>query len=168
MSRTKPARDARLIHARTAAGDHEISARALGLDHAARRILALVDGRRSVGELSRFARPGELGRVLAALERHGLIEVVALAEAPTEAQRRERERAEQARLQTAKEALRDAFAAELGTAGRIWDARVADSVGLEVLRRVLREAIDVVQLRCGDAAAQRVLARVRPLFAQPD
>lgn len=156
--------DPRLIYARTPAGDAEMGARALDLAHPARRILALVDARRSVGDLSQLARPGELGPVLAALERNGLVEVVALAAEPTEAQRRARERAEQTRLQAAREALRGAFAAELGIAGHIWDARVADSVNLEVLRRALREAIDVVALRRGEAAAQRVLALVRSLF----
>lgn len=165
MIRTSP-RDPRLIYARTPAGDHEMTALALELDHAARRILALVDARRSVGDLSRLARPGELGPMLSALERHGLIEEIALAPEATEAQRRERERAEQARLHAAKETLHGAFATELGTAGRIWDARVADSVSLEVLRRVVREAIDVVQRRCDEAAAQRTLALVRPLFAR--
>lgn len=165
MIRTSP-RDRRLIYARTPAGDREMTALAFELDHAARRVLALIDARRSVDDLSRLARPGELGPVLVALERHGLIEEIALARESTEAQRRERERAEQARLQDAKETLRDAFAAELGIAGRIWDARVADSVSQEVLRRVLREAIDVVQRRCDEAAAQRLLARVRPLFAR--
>ncbi len=157
--------DPRLIYARTPAGDAEMGARALTLAHSARRILALLDARRSVGDLSQLTRPGELGPVLAALEKHSLVEVVALAAAPTEAQRRERERAEQAKLLAAKQTLRDAFVAELGVAGRIWDARIADSVNLEVLRRALREAVDVVALRRGEAAAQRVLARVRPVFA---
>ncbi|MCD6674139.1 MAG: hypothetical protein LT106_14975 [Burkholderiaceae bacterium] len=157
--------DPRLIYARTPAGDAETSARALELAPSARRILALVDARRSVGDLSQLARPGELAPVLAALERLALVEVVALAAEPTEAQRRERERAEQARLQAIKDALRDVFAAELGVAGRIWDARIADSVNLDVLRRALREAVDVVELRCGEAAARRVLAIARPLFA---
>jgi len=156
--------DPRLIYARTPAGDDELSGRALALEHAALRILALVDARRSVGDLSQLARPGELAPVLAALERNGLVEVVALAAEPTEAQRRARERAEQVRLQAIKQALRNAFVAELGVAGRIWDARVTDSVNLEVLRRLLREAVDVVEARRGEAAAQRVLAIARPLF----
>ncbi len=163
MTPSRP--DPRLIYARTPAGDDELSARALALGHAARRILALVDARRSVADLSQLARPGELAPVLAALERDGLVEVAALAAEPTEAQRRARERADQARLQAIKQALRDAFVAELGAGGRIWDARVADSVNLAVLRRVLREAVDVVEARRGAAAAQRVLAIARPLFA---
>jgi len=156
--------DPRLIYARTPAGDAETRARALELSPTARRILALVDARRSVGDLSQLARPGEFAPVLAALERLALVEAVALAAAPTEAQRRERERAEQARLQAIKESLRDTFAGELGVAGRIWDARIADSVNLDVLRRGLREAVDAVERRRSEAAAQRVLAIVRRLF----
>lgn len=158
--------DARAIYARTPAGDEEIAARALDLPHAARRILALVDARRSVGDLSRLARPGELTAVLATLERHELIEAVAHADEASEAQRSARRRSEQAQLQEAKAALRNVFVAELGSAGRIWDARVADSVSLEVLRRVLREAIDVLQARGDEAATQRVLALARPVFAR--
>lgn len=161
-----PQPDSRQIHARTQAGDDEIAARALDLTQAARRILALIDARRSVAELSQFARPGELGPVLEALERNGLIAAVGLAAEPTEAQRRAHQRAEQKHLQQLKVSLRGAFAAELGTAGRVWDARVADSVSTQVLRRTLREAVDVVEARCGETAAQRVLARVRPLFAR--
>lgn len=157
--------DPRLIYARTPAGDVEMSARALGLSAPARRVLALIDARRSVGDLSQLARPGELPPVLANLERLALVEAIALAAEATETQRRARERAEQARLQAIKDALRDAFAAELGVAGRIWDARIADSVNLDVLRRALREAVEVVELRRGRTAAQRVLAITRSLFA---
>jgi DNA-binding PadR family transcriptional regulator len=158
--------DARLIYARTPAGDEEIAARVLDLGHATRRILALINARRSVADLSKLARPGELTAVLATLERHELIEVIAHADEASEAQRRARRHAEQARLQEAKAALRNAIVAEFGSAGRIWDARVADSVSLEVLRRVLREAIDVLQARGDEAATQRVLALARPVIAR--
>ena len=158
--------DARVIYARTPAGDEEIAARLLALGHGARRILALINARRSVADLSGLARPGELTAVLATLERNALIEVLAHADEASEAQRSARRRSEQAQLQEAKAALRNAFAAELGSEGRIWDARVADSVSLEVLRRVLREAIDVLQARGDEAATQRVLALARPVFAR--
>jgi len=158
--------DARVIYARTPAGDEEIAARMLELGNAARRILALVNARRSVGDLSRLARAGELTKVLATLERHALIESVAHADEASEARRSARRRTEQTQLQEAKAALRNAFAAELGSEGRIWDARVADSVSLEVLRRVLREAIDVLQARGNEATIQRVLALARPVFAR--
>jgi hypothetical protein len=35
---------------------------------------------------------------------------------------------------------------------------------MEVLRRVLREAVDVVYYRHGEASARRIVAAVRPVF----
>jgi hypothetical protein len=35
-----------------------------------------------------------------------------------------------------------------------------------VLRRVLREAVDVVYYRNGESAARRIVAAVRPVFEQ--
>ncbi|MFP5406051.1 MAG: hypothetical protein ACLGHY_06830, partial [Gammaproteobacteria bacterium] len=49
----------RLIYARTGAGEDEIDARARPLSPSARRMLMLIDGRRTVGLLSQFARVGE-------------------------------------------------------------------------------------------------------------
>ena len=46
----------------------------------------------------------------------------------------------------------------------IWEARIADCVSMEVLRRVLREAVDVVHARNGEQAARRVITAVRPIF----
>ncbi|MBN9463009.1 MAG: hypothetical protein J0H00_17515 [Burkholderiales bacterium] len=158
--------DERLIYARTADGHDEAARPRRTLAQAARRILVLVDGQRRVGDLSAFARPGEIGPVLAELESQHLIEVCGLADEPTESERRQRAQAEQALLNAAKRMLRGLFAAELGTAGHVWEARVADSVRMEVLRRVLREAVDVVHERNGEAAARRVLAAVRPVFEQ--
>lgn len=156
--------DPRLIYARTADGHDESAAPRLGLSQAARRILAVIDGQRCVGDLPDFARPGELGPILAELESQRLIEVAGLADEPSEAQRRARASAEQAMLDQAKRSLHGLFDNELGTAGHVWEARVADSISMEVLRRVLREAVDVVYYRSGEAAARRIVAAVRPVF----
>lgn len=156
--------DPRLVYARTIAGDDETSACSRDIAHSSRRILALIDGLRRVGDLAAFARPGELGSALAELERHALIEVIGVAAEPSASERRAREIAEQRMLDEAKRRLRGAFADELGTAAHVWQARAADSVNMEVLRRVLREAVDVVQTRRGEAAARRVLEAVRPIF----
>ena len=126
----------------------------------------LIDGKRCVGDLPDFARPGELGPILAELEAQRLVEVAGLADEPSEAQRRSRAAAEQARLDEAKRSLRGLFDGELGAAGHVWEARIADSVNMEVLRRALREAVDVVYFRSGEAAARRIVAAVRPLFEQ--
>lgn len=156
--------DERLVYARTADGHDEAGRPRRSLAREARRILMLIDGRRRVGDLRGCARPGEIGPLLAELESARLIEVCGLADDPTESERMRHAQAEQARLNEAKRRLGGVFAAELGTAGHVWEARVADSVRMDVLRRVLREAVDVVHQRHGEAAARRVLAAVRPVF----
>lgn len=164
-SKTPPPTEAqRLIYARTAAGEAEIGARALPLSSSARRLLVLIDGRRAVALLSNFVRIGELDALASELLTHGLIEAIGIADPPDEANRLARLRAEQAALQDAKRQLQRLFETELGTAGHVWDARVADCVTLDVLRRVLREGVDVVFYRSGEAAARRVVAAVRPVF----
>ena len=152
--------DPRLIYARTADGHDEAEQPRRGLTPAARRILVVIDGKRCVGDLPNFARPGELGPILVELEGQRLIEVAGLAE------RRARASAEQALLNEAKRSVRGLFGAELGAAGHVWEARIADCVNMEVLRRVLREAVDVVYYRSGEAAARRIVAAVRPVFEQ--
>lgn len=163
-----PQPDPRLVYGRTIDGDDETGACRRDIAHSSRRVLALIDGLRRVGDLGAFARPGELGSALAELERHGLIEVVGVAAEPSESERRVRDVAEQKLLGEARRMLHDAFADELGTAAHVWQARAADSVNMEVLRRVLREAVDVVQARRGETAARRVLEAVRPIFERPD
>lgn len=156
-----PTEAQRLIYARTAAGESEIADRVLSLSASARRLLVLIDGRRAIAMLSNFVRAGELDALLAELRQHSLVEVVGTADPPDEASRLARQLAEQAALQATKRRLQKLFEGELVTAGHVWDARVADSVNLEVLRRVLREGIDVVYYRKGEAAARRIVAAVR-------
>jgi len=158
--------DPRLVYARTADGHDEAAEPRRALAAPARRILNAIDGQRCVGDLEQFARPGELGPILAELEGQRLVEVVRLADEPSEAERRARASAEQVLLDQAKRGLHGLFGAELGAAGHVWEARVADCVSMEVLRRVLREAVDVVYFRCGEAAARRIVAAVRPVFEQ--
>lgn len=154
----------RLIYARTLAGDTELGARQLALSASARRLLILIDGRRTVGLLEDVVRGGELDGLCAELLAQGLVELTGIAGEPDEADRLARLLAEKAALQAAKQRLRRLFEGELGTAGHVWDARVADCVNMEVLRRVLREAVDVVFYRNGEAAARRIVAAVRPVF----
>ncbi len=158
--------DPRLVYARTADGHDEAEEPRRELAAFARRILNAVDGRRCVGDLEAFARPGELGPILAELEGRHLVEVVGLSDEPSEVERRAQASAEQALLEQAKRGLHGLFGAELGVAGHVWEARVADCVTMEVLRRVLREAVDVVYFRSGEAAARRIVAAVRPVFEQ--
>jgi len=65
--------DERVVFAKTADGLAEIRARAFGLSLSARRILIMIDGARSVGELAPLLRPGEIDSVLLQLESMQLV-----------------------------------------------------------------------------------------------
>lgn len=154
----------RSVYARTAAGETELAARERPLSGSARRLLMLIDGRRTVGLLSNFVRTGELDALLAELVDQQLIVATGVADPPDEQGRLARQQAEQASLLAARRQLDRLFEREFGTAGHVWDARVADCVNMEVLRRVLREVVDVIYYRHGEAAARRIVAAVRPIF----
>lgn len=74
------------VFAKTAQGQQEIQARALGLPVLARRILVLVDGQRSGRDLAAFVPDGSLESCLSALlEQHCIEAVAAVAAAPAAA-----------------------------------------------------------------------------------
>lgn len=157
--------DIRLIYARTDKGETELRDRARMLANGSRRILRLIDGRRATGDLTLLARPGELEPIIEALLSEGLIHASRVLEAPSEREAREQERRQRERLGLMQRALAGMFEQALGVDGLVLDARIQDCVNLEVLRRVLRDVIDTLGRRAGDEAMQRVLARVREIFA---
>lgn len=67
------------IFAKTAAGAQEIQSRALGLPPLTRRLLVLVDGRRSGKELAAFVVGHDAAELLGQLLAHGCIEALAVA-----------------------------------------------------------------------------------------
>lgn len=64
-----------VVFAKTANGQDEISSRAGGLSPRVRRVLILVDGRKTVTELRELVAADDLTHTLGALEELGLIEV---------------------------------------------------------------------------------------------
>lgn len=70
------------IFAKTTRGQQEIQSRSLGLTSLARRVLVLVDGRRSGKDLAAFVPGDGIESHLAELLSHGCIEAVATAAAP--------------------------------------------------------------------------------------
>ncbi|MGD9942633.1 MAG: hypothetical protein AB7L76_17070 [Burkholderiaceae bacterium] len=156
--------ESRLIYARTAEGEQQLARQGRELSQPARRVLLVIDGQRCVADLPPIVRPDELRPILAELEAQRLIEPIGLADPLSETERRARLRAEHAALEAAKKRLRGLLDAELGPAGQIWEARIEDCVSMEVLRRALREAVDVVQARRGNDAARRIVLAVRPFF----
>ena len=156
------------VFERTATGDAALVTPPPGLDRASLRLLTLIDGQRSLAHLPRFARAGELDRLVSILRGRGLVALRGKVAQPDALARRQRIAAERAMLAQLKRELRGVFIHELGHAGEVWEARVQDCVSIEVLRQVLREAIDVLYFRGGGEPARRVVALVKPLFRQSE
>ena len=68
--------DGTLVYSKTPIGVAEISLRSAQLTMATRRVLIMIDGRRTVDDLSIVVKPGEIAAVIANLESSGLIQRV--------------------------------------------------------------------------------------------
>lgn len=68
--------DGTLVYSKTARGIAEISLRSAQLSMSTRRVLIMIDGKRSVDDLSMLVKPGEIASVIANLEGSGLIQRV--------------------------------------------------------------------------------------------
>lgn len=123
----------------------------------ARRLLNLLDGRRSLGEMPAIVRPADMTVALKELISADMIALTGIARPDGEVMDSQAER----KLKAIKRALAGAFEAELGPQASVLEARVQDCVSLAVLRNVLRELIDVVSVRKNAAAANRIATRVR-------
>ncbi len=66
--------DDKRVYTKTAKGVAEVAARGGTLSLTARRILIMVDGKRTVAELAPLARPGEIDGLIATLEAQGFIQ----------------------------------------------------------------------------------------------
>lgn len=157
--------DSRLVYMKTPTGAVEMMERTLALSTGARRMLIVIDGQRRLGDLPAFARPGELGAIIEELETHGLIALAGIADEMPETERRARLRIEEAVLGELKLHMAGVFNRELGeSAGEVLEARLADSVNIEVAKRVLRDAIDTIATRVNQEAAKRVILDAKPIL----
>jgi hypothetical protein len=68
--------DGTLVYSKTPRGIAEISLRSAQLSMSTRRVLIMIDGKRTVDELSMMVKPGEITGVIANLEGSGLIQRV--------------------------------------------------------------------------------------------
>lgn len=157
---TEPA----LVYQRTERGEDLLAAGASRLGRVARRLLPLFDGRRRVADLPDTMRPGDLEAAITELQTEGLIRFTGRDDSQPDVDERARSEAEFSELVLLKSQLAGLFSREMGNPGEIWDARVADCVSLDVMRRVLREAIDVAYFRSGAAVARSIVDQVRPIF----
>lgn len=125
----------------------------------ARRLLALLDGRRSLGEMPAIVRPADLPGALKELISRDMIALTGIARQDGESFDPQAE----LKLQAIKRTLAGAFEAELGPDASVLEARIQDCVNMQVLRNVLREIIDLVSVRKNAAAASRIATKVRCL-----
>ena len=156
--------DSALVYQRTEKGEDIMRAGARALGHVARRILPMIDGRRRVADLPENVRPGDLEAAITELQSLGLIRFTGRREPVPRQDLEAQQEADQMMLAKVKTDLQGLFVREMGAPGGIWDARVADAVNLVVLRRVLREAIDISYFRSGSEVARRLVQIVRPVF----
>jgi hypothetical protein len=68
--------DGTLVYSKTPRGIAEISLRSAQLSMTTRRVLIMIDGKRTVDDLSMLVKPGEIAGVIATLEGSGLIQRV--------------------------------------------------------------------------------------------
>ncbi len=68
--------DGTLVYSKTPRGIAEISLRSAQLPMPTRRVLIMIDGKRSVDDLSILVKPGEIVGVIASLESGGLIQSI--------------------------------------------------------------------------------------------
>jgi hypothetical protein len=66
--------DVSLIYAKTPKGVAEVGARGAQLSMVARRVLIMMDGKRTVDDLAMYVRPGEITAIITQLESEGLAE----------------------------------------------------------------------------------------------
>ncbi|HQR72386.1 MAG TPA: hypothetical protein PLE54_17410 [Burkholderiaceae bacterium] len=66
--------DGSLVYSKTPKGVAEIAARSAQLSMTTRRVLIMIDGKRSIDDLAVLLRPGEIDAVVAQLEGAGLIQ----------------------------------------------------------------------------------------------
>jgi hypothetical protein len=168
--------DDRLVYTKTAKGVAEVAARGGTLSLAARRILIMVDGKRSVAELAPLARPGEIDGLIATLEAQGFIQRMQDSttatprslDVPTvagiEVHSLGTEPSEERTLLTLDEAKRRAVRALtdlLGPDAEIIAMRIEQARTADELRERIKEAERVVAGLLGQAAVGEFLRALR-------
>jgi hypothetical protein len=160
--------DDRLVYAKTPKGTAEINARSGDVSLAARRVLIMIDGRRTIADLAPFARPGEVVQVIQQLEAQGLVhQTNGIAAAPLAAPAPEPppEESNEDRLfasfEAAKRRAVRELADRLGPDAEVIAVRIEHARTTDELRQRLAEAERLVAGFLGDAQAQEFARAVR-------
>jgi hypothetical protein len=171
--------DDKRVYTKTAKGVAEVAARGGTLSLTARRILIMVDGKRSVAELAPLARPGEIDGLIATLEAQGFIQrmqgddaaarpMARSLDVPTvagvEVHSLGTEPGEERALLTLDEAKRRAVRAltdRLGPDAEVISMRIEQARTADELRDRIREAERIVAGLLGQAAVAEFLRALR-------
>ena len=146
-----------MVFAKTVAGSEAARTATRQLSLPARRLLMLLDGRRSLSQLPSIVRPDDVPTLLRELEAQGMITLTGMI-ASDESPNRIHPDLKMAQI---KRSLAGVFERELGQQASVLEARVQDCVNLLVLRSVLREVITLVGQRKDADAADRIAAIVK-------
>lgn len=160
--------DMGVIFVKTPKGTAEIAARGGALSLAARRVLIMVDGKRTVGDLAPLLRPGEIDGVITTLESMGFIQRAAgEAPRPAEAQRSAEvaapapeERSALSMDELKHRAVRE-LNDRLGPDAEVMAIRIEQARTPEELRERVREAERLVSGLLGEPVAQEFLRVLR-------
>ena len=170
--------DGSLIYVKTPKGAAEVAARSALLTMTTRRVLIMMDGKRTVGELAMLVRPGEIDGIVSQLESAGLAQkaLPAVADKPALANGREPAGEAPTTLSatvmderdltpiTLEEAKRRAVRElndRLGPEAEVLAIRIEHCKSIEEFRERVREAERFVAAALGNAAAQDYLRALR-------
>jgi hypothetical protein len=167
--------DGSLVYSKTPKGVAEVAARSAQLSMTTRRVLIMVDGKRTIDELAVLLRPGEIDAVITQLESAGLIQRNSATHAidvPTVAGRvlesvaptTQGGAADEQNPMTLEEAKRRAvreLTDRLGPGAESLAIRIEGCKTIEDFRERVREAERLVTAALGPAAAQDYLRALR-------
>jgi hypothetical protein len=167
--------DGTFVYSKTPKGVAEIAARSAQLSMTTRRVLIMIDGKRSVDELAVLLRPGEIDAVVAQLETAGLIQrnsATSAIDVPTVAGRvldtvapsTQGGAPDEQNPMTLDEAKRRAvreLTDRLGPGAETLAIRIESCRTIEDFRERVREAERLVTAALGPAAAQDYLRALR-------
>ena len=159
--------DGSLIYVKTPQGVAEVGARSAQLSMVARRVLIMMDGRRTVDELAMFVRAGEIDAIVTQLESAGLAERAGGAAATTVAPQaagapapEERDRAPITLDEAKRRAVRE-LSDRLGPDADVMAMRIEDCRSIDEFRERVRDAERFVAAALGAAAAQDYVRALR-------
>jgi hypothetical protein len=161
--------DERLVYAKTAKGVAEVNTRSGAVPLTARRVLIMIDGKRTVAELAPLAKPGEVATIITQLETQGLVypahagtpTTPPAAAPPAEGGDEAGEDRLVASFDTIKRRAARELSDRLGPDAEVMAVRIEHARTPDDLRQRLHEAERLVAGMLGDAQAQEFVRALR-------